>query len=137
MGIQAMAEDKTQEVEVRNRTTFIRGLHDATGNYVELAPGEKRTVTLNPGEFKSAEGTGYFAFGKPGSAATADEADDADDLDVSVAELEAIAEREGVTLPEVGTGANGRVVKRDLQNAIVAAREAASPGVPTPPADDL
>lgn len=58
------ADTEVVDVPVRNRTTFIRGLHDAHGAYHEFAPGQTRSVPLNHAEYTSAEGTGYFDFGK-------------------------------------------------------------------------
>lgn len=63
------APAKVTSTEVRNQTAFVRGLHDAHGAYVELAPGEKRTVDLNAAERASAERTTYFTFDKAAEAA--------------------------------------------------------------------
>jgi pyruvate/2-oxoglutarate dehydrogenase complex dihydrolipoamide acyltransferase (E2) component len=81
---------------------------------------------MNEAEFGNAIKKSYFDFGDAVAPEPVDD-EEADDLDLSVPELQALAAKEGVKLPETGTGANGRVVKADIQAAIRAARAGDAP----------
>jgi hypothetical protein len=117
---------KTETVTVKNTAPGDRGLRDAKGNYVNFAPGETRDVEMNEAEFVNASKKSYFDFGDAVAPDPAD-GEEADDLDLTTAELQALAESEGVKLPETGSGAGGRVVKADIQDAIRAARAGEAP----------
>jgi len=123
----------TIKTTVTNGARGLRGLHTVNG-FVELEPGQALSVELTEAEFESAESTGYFVFGDalslPGPV-------DVDDLDTTEAKLREIAAAEGIDLSTVtGTGANGRVLKADVQAVIRAAREKSASADPLDDLDD-
>jgi hypothetical protein len=128
------------KTSVRNVAPGIRGLNTVQG-YRDLAPGEfVESVELTDDEHKSADSTGYFAFGK--AAKTAETAAPAgaaapapaEELPNNVPKLKKIARDEGI---DVGTATSAD----DLKAAITAGRATAAAGgiAPPPPgpADDL
>lgn len=108
-----------------NTARGLRGVHSVSG-FVNLEPGETRSVELSDGE--AAGLADYFT--TDGKAPAAPDGDSDSNLsDNSVAELEAIAAAEGVDVAAItGTGANGRVLKSDIVAAIEAKR--AAPAAP-------
>lgn len=107
--------------EITNTDRGPRGVHTVDG-LVMIDPG--KTESLDIPEHELADLPAHFAIGDY-TALDAPQGDGLDDK--TTKELAAIVAAEGVTLPETGTGANGRVVKVDVITAIRAKRA-------TPPA---
>lgn len=109
------------KIEITNSDKGPRGIRTVDG-LVTLAPGETQTLDVTADE--AADLPGYFSTGKtvPGEP----EGDGLDGL--KVAELDKIIADEDVTVPETGTGANGRVVAADKAAAIRAKRAAPPAG---------
>lgn len=109
------------KIEITNTDNGPRGIRTADG-LVTLAPGETQTLDVTADE--AADLPGYFSTGK-----TVPAGPEGDGLDgLKVAELDKIIADEGVTVPETGTGANGRVVAADKVAAIRAKRAAPPAG---------
>lgn len=106
------------EVEITNTARAMRGIN-ATEGLVMLAPGETRPLDVPEAELVDVPE--YFTVGKAAVAADAAEPAKGDDLSgKTVAELRAIAAERGVTLPETGSGGDGRVLKSDIIAALEA-----------------
>lgn len=94
----------------------------STDGLVMLAPGESRSLSLSTAE--AGDLPAYFSAGD----VTEGKAADGDGLDdLKVAELDKIIADESVTVPETGTGKDGRVVAADKVAAIRAHRSGDAP----------
>ncbi len=60
-----MTVAKTASVTLTNKTDGDRGVHDAKGNLVMIAPGKSAVVELNEGEIQDAEAGEWFEVGPP------------------------------------------------------------------------
>lgn len=92
------------KIEITNSDKGPRGIRTVDG-LVTLAPGETQTLDVTEGE--AADLPAYFKAGKS-DAPSEPEGDGLDSL--KVAELDKIIADEGVTVPETGTGKDGRIV---------------------------
>lgn len=108
-------------VTLTNTARADRGVHTTDG-LVMLAPGETRELALPEGEADDLPE--YFAVGDRVDDKPA-EGDGLDDM--TVAALDKLISDEGVTVPEQGTGNEGRVVKADKVAAIRAHRAGGAP----------
>ena len=108
-----------RKITVTNAAPGIRGFNAVQG-LIELAPGQTvEGVEVPEGEVPVMERTGWFTLnsggGGHGDPDKPQQRAAGDDLDTTVAELRAIAEREGVDL-------SGLTAKADIQAAIRAHR---------------
>lgn len=112
-------------VEITNTDKGPRGVNTVDG-LVMLDPGETRPLDVPTAELDDLPE--YLSAGdRPAPEAPAGEQGDGLD-DKTTKELDKIVADEGVTVPETGTGANGRVVKADIVAAIRAKRSAPPAG---------
>lgn len=117
-------------VEITNTDKGPRGVNTA-GGLVMLDAGETRSLDVPAAELDDLPG--YLSAGDRAEEPTEPQGDGLDAM--SAKELDKVVADEGVTLPEKGTGANGRVVKADVVAAIRAKR--AAPAGTEPQGDTL
>lgn len=125
----------TVTINVRNTAKGLRGINLPNGRVGYVEPGtESGPVDVTEAEAASIAAKSYFEV--VGGTAPAKAGEPVDDLDTDVGSLKTIAANEGVDLAALegkGSGANGNVVKADIQKAIRDKREGKTP-TPTPPA---